>query len=256
MNQTPNRLFLKTILVPFGLIILIWLIYSIEIRYNLNFNKFGIYPKRFEGLVGIFFSPFIHGDISHLYSNTFPLLILSLSLFYFYKSVAFKILFFSILFTGLLTWCIGRESYHIGASGLIYALFSFLFVKGILTKYYRLIALSLLVVFLYGSMIWYTLPIEEHISWEGHLSGFIVGILLAFFFKKNIFIKETFVWEEPSFVEENDPFLKQFNDDGYFFEIDSIEDETQNDDFFKSTESSSTSELDTISYSFKPKDNL
>ena len=86
--------------------------------------------------------------------------------------------------SGFLTWSIGRPAYHIGASGLIYVLVSFLFFKGVFAKHYRLIALSLLVVFLYGSMIWYALPIEKGISWEGHLSGLITGILFAFIFRK------------------------------------------------------------------------
>lgn len=254
MKHKSDSIQLNTILYPLGLVTLIWLIYSIEVRWNLNFNHLGIYPKSIKGLLGIFTSPFIHSDISHLYSNTFPLLILSLALFYFYRSIALKILCYSILFTGILTWIIGRESYHIGASGLIYALFSFLFFKGIFTQYYRLIALSLVVVFIYGSMIWYTLPIEEQISWEGHLSGFIVGTMLSLIFKKNLYIKEQFVWETEDFKEEEDPFLKQFDENGYFFEVEVEEDE------FESTDTNETSTQTfygtTYKYIYKSKDNL
>jgi membrane associated rhomboid family serine protease len=255
MKLKTEKLNLETILYPLGLVTLIWLIFSIEIRYNLNFNSFGIYPKSLKGLFGIVVSPFIHSNISHLYSNTFPLLILSLALFYFYKPIALKIILYAIFFTGLLTWFIGRESYHIGASGLIYALFSFLFFKGIFTQYYRLIALSLVVVFIYGSMIWYTLPIEEHISWEGHLSGFITGTILALVFKKNLYVKEYYEWEKEQFKEEEDPFLKQFDENGYFFEIE-VEEEPGLEDS-KSTETSSNiSKEANYHYIFKPKDNL
>jgi len=106
----------------------------------------------------------------------------------------------------------------IRASGLIYVLVSFTFFKGVFAKHYRLIALSLLVVFLYGSMIWYTLPIEEGISWEGHLSGLITGLLFALIFKKHIAKPKKYVWEEAHYNEDDDPFLKHFDEDGNFIE--------------------------------------
>ena len=104
-------------------------------------------------------------------------------LYYFYKPIANKVLVIGLLLTGFLTWSFGRPSYHIGASGVIYFLVSFIFFSGIFRKYYRLVALSLVVVFLYGSMIWYIFPVEKQISWEGHLSGFVVGFLFAIIFK-------------------------------------------------------------------------
>ena len=189
-----------------------------EIRFGFDFNKYGVYPKTWKGLRGIFFSPFIHGDITHLWHNTLPLLILSASLFFFYAKNAWKVLTVGLLLTGLGTWLFGRASYHIGASGIIYLLFGFLFLKGILAKHFRLIAVSLLVVFIYGGMVWYIAPIDPKISWEGHLSGLISGILLAFFIKKGIATAPKFVWESPEFVEEEDEFLKHFDENGNFIE--------------------------------------
>ncbi|NCP52383.1 MAG: rhomboid family intramembrane serine protease, partial [Flavobacteriales bacterium] len=171
-----------------------------------------------KGLKGIVLSPIIHGDLQHLYHNSIPLLVLSMALFYFYRPIAWKVMVLGILISGFLTWCIGRPSYHIGASGLIYVLVSFIFFKGVFAKYYRLIALSLLVVFLYGSMIWYVFPMDVNISWEGHLSGFITGFLFALFFKRNIPKPKKYVWEEDHFNAENDPFLKQFDEHGNFIE--------------------------------------
>ena len=112
----------------------------------------------------------------------------------------------------------GRPSYHIGISGLIYVLVSFTFFKGVFAKHYRLIALSLMVIFLYGSMIWYTLPIEKGISWEGHMAGLITGLLFALIFRKEIAKPKKYVWEHENYNEENDPFLKHFDEDGNFIE--------------------------------------
>lgn len=203
---------------PVFFILIIWLVFWFEVRFGYNFSKYGIYPKTVEGLRGILVSPFIHGDIEHIYHNTIPLLVLSTALFYFYRPIAWKILLFGILISGFLTWYIGRPSYHIGASGLIYVLVSFTFFKGVFAKHYRLIALSLLVIFLYGSMIWYTLPIEQGISWEGHMAGLITGLLFALFFRREIAKPKKFIWEQENYNEDNDPFLKHFDEQGNFIE--------------------------------------
>jgi len=184
------------------------------------------------GLRGILFSPFIHGDIKHLFNNTFPLFVLSMALFYFYKNISWQILVFGILLTGLLTWGIGRPANHIGASGVIYLLASFLFFKGIFSKYYRLMALSFIVVFLYGGLLWFVVPVEQGISWEGHLSGLITGLLFALIYKQKIEIQAKYEWEKPEYKEDNDPFMRHFDENGNFIESlpdveDLIEDEVK-----------------------------
>jgi membrane associated rhomboid family serine protease len=173
----------KVIAIPFLALFIIWFVYFIEIKFGFNFNKYGIYPKNILGLRGILFSPFIHSNVKHLLSNSVPLAVMLGSLYYFYYKIANKVLILGILISGLITWFIARPSFHIGASGVVYLLVSFIFFSGIFRKYYRLIALSLTVVFLYGSMVWYMLPVEERISWEGHLAGFITGFALAIVFK-------------------------------------------------------------------------
>ena len=200
MEETEHfQLNKRVILVPLLLVFLIWLVYWIEIKFNLNFTSYGVYPKKISGLKGIIFSPFIHSGISHLVNNSIPLVVLTASLFYFYNKLAFRILFLGVLLTGFITWVIGRPSYHIGASGIIYMLVSFLFFSGIFRKYYRLIALSLVIVFLYGSMFWYLFPIEEKISWEGHLSGFLVGFFFAIIYKNIGPQQPVKEWEEDEF---------------------------------------------------------
>lgn len=206
------------IVYPILFVLFIWLVFWYEIRFGQNFTSFGIYPQKIKGLVGVVFSPFIHGDINHLYHNTIPLFILSSALFYFYRPIAWKVIGLGILLSGLLTWSFARPAYHIGASGLIYVLFSFTFFKGIFAKHYRLIALSLLVIFLYGSLVMYALPIEEGISWEGHLSGLITGLVFALIFRKEIAKPKKYVWEQENYNEEDDEFLKHFDEDGNFIE--------------------------------------
>ena len=208
----------RVILYPILFVLTIWIVFWIEVRFGFNFNSYGVYPKTIKGLRGIIFSPFIHGDIKHLYHNTIPLFVLSLALFFFYNKIAWKVLFFGIIVSGFLTWLIGRPANHIGASGLIYVLVSFTFFKGIFAKHFRLIALSLLIIFMYGSMIWYVLPIKEGVSWEGHLSGLITGLLFAIVLNKEIAKPKKYVWEEEDYDEDEDPFLKHFDENGNFIE--------------------------------------
>ena len=200
--------------IPLYFVLFLWIIFWVEVKFGYNFNKYGIYPRSLKGLRGILFSPFIHGDIKHLYHNSIPLFVLLFSLYYFYRKIAFKVFVYGTLFAGFLTWIIARESFHIGASGIIYMLFSFIFFSGIIRKNYRLIAVSLMVIFLYGSMVWYLLPVKEDISWEGHVSGFIVGILFAFYFRKTGPQKFKYEWENEDY--QKDDFDLLFDDDGNF----------------------------------------
>ncbi|WP_348661418.1 rhomboid family intramembrane serine protease [Croceibacter atlanticus] len=228
MNRNGQLTFsLYTILVPLSFVLLMWVVFWFEIRFNYNFNNFGVQPQTLKGLRGIIFSPFIHSDLSHLWHNTLPILILGTALFYFYRSKAIKIMIFGLLITGLITWLIARPSNHIGASGVIYFLSSFLFFKGIWSKHYRLIALSLVVIFIYGSLIWGTLPnaVAENVSWEGHLSGLLTGIFGALIFKGVSLKKEKFIWEKPDYNEEEDEFMSHFDESGNFVEKTETEDE-------------------------------
>jgi membrane associated rhomboid family serine protease len=177
-------------IIPIVYVVSIWFIYWIEIQFGLNFNKFGVYPRTIEGFRGVFLTHFIHSNTNHVFNNSIPLFVLLSSLFYFYKDIAYKVLFFGGFLTGCLTWCIARDSYHIGASGIVYLLFSFVFFSGMIRKHFRLVALSLVIIFSYGSMIWYVLPIKEGMSWEGHLSGFLIGFILAIIYKNRGIVKE------------------------------------------------------------------
>ncbi len=203
---------------PLLFVLSIWIVFWFEVRFGFEFKHFGVYPRDLIGLRGVLFSPFIHSDITHLWHNTLPLLILSTALFYFYKPNAWKVLIIGALFTGFATWFLGRPANHIGASGIVYMLFGFLFFKGIIAKHFRLTALSFIVVFLYGSMVWYVFPVDPKISWEGHLSGLFVGTLLAFFVKKGVVKPNLYHWQSPDYDPEEDEFLKHFDENGNFIE--------------------------------------
>ena len=188
-------------LIPIAYVVAIWIIYWVEISFNFNFNKYGVFPRTLVGFRGVFLTHFIHSNTSHLFNNSIPLFVLLSSLFYFYKDVAYKVLLFGGFLSGFLTWCIARESYHIGASGIVYLLFSFVFFSGMIKKHYRLVSLSLIIIFLYGSMIWYVLPIKEGVSWEGHLSGFLVGLFFAITYRKKGIVKEEHQFTQTEFDE-------------------------------------------------------
>lgn len=215
--QNENQLSFKSsmLIIPTIFVGFIWIVYWFEIQFGFNFNRYGVFPRTLKGLRGVFFTHFIHGDAKHLFNNSIPLWVLLSSVLYFYREVAIKVLILGAILTGFFTWIFGRDSYHIGASGIIYLLFSFVFFSGILRKHYRLIALSLIVIFLYGSMIWYVLPIEEGMSWEGHLSGFLVGAILSILFRHKGIVKVEYQFspsEIDDFFDENGNLIEDLNE--------------------------------------------
>ncbi|MGE6353805.1 rhomboid family intramembrane serine protease [Flavobacterium sp. NPDC079362] len=226
MNDNHFKFSNTVIGLPVFFVLFLWIVYWVQIRFDYDFYQYGIYPRDFSGLQGVLFSPFIHENLSHLYNNSIPLLVLLAAMQFFYPKQSLSVIVFGILFSGLITWTIGRSNYHIGASGLIYVLVSFIFFKGIQTRYYRLVALSLSVILLYGGMIWYVFPdVDKTISWEGHLAGFITGLVMSFFYKTPEYAKPiVYEWQKPDFNPEEDAFMKHFDEDGNFVNTE-IEDE-------------------------------
>ncbi|AHW60715.1 membrane protein [Draconibacterium orientale] len=203
--EMEKKIFFHSLLFPAVFVLLLWLVKIIEQTAGLSFVEFGIFPRHINGLQGILFSPFIHSDFSHLISNSLPFFILGFMLIYFYRRISYRIFFLLYILSGISTWIMGREAWHIGASGVVYALAAFHFVSGIIRSDVRLLTLSAIVVFLYGGLVWGLLPIRPEISWEGHLSGAIFGVLLAFYYRKYIVRREKFDWEdEPDDDEEDD----------------------------------------------------
>ncbi|QDW18943.1 rhomboid family intramembrane serine protease [Flavobacterium sp. KBS0721] len=229
MNDNHFKFSNAVIGLPVFFVLFLWIVYWMQIRFDFDFYQHGIYPRDFSGLQGILFSPFIHENLDHLYNNSIPLLVLLAAMQFFYPKQTLSVIAFGIVFSGLITWVIGRENYHIGASGLIYVLVSFIFFKGIQTGYYRLVALSLSVILLYGGMIWYVFPdVDKTISWEGHLAGFITGFVLSLLYKTPEYTKPVvYEWQKADFNPEEDAFMKHFDENGNFVNTEIPEEETE-----------------------------
>jgi len=167
---------------------LMWLIFLLDKISPLQFFTFGIVPGEIEGLRGILLSPWIHDHqhIQHISGNSIPIFLLSGLMFYSYREIGWRVFVIIWLLSGFFVWILAERngSSHIGMSGIIYGLAGFLFTSGVIRKYLPLQALSLFVIFVYGSMIWGVFPTPQPISWEGHLSGLIVGVFLAYWFRK------------------------------------------------------------------------
>ncbi|HSH51724.1 MAG TPA: rhomboid family intramembrane serine protease [Bacteroidales bacterium] len=203
MKEEKKR-FLYSLVFPGFFLLLIWLIKIIEVTLHLNFTFLGIFPLRIKGLIGIVTAPLVHSDFQHLAANSLPLLILGAGLFYFYRKIAGKVFLLIYLISNIWIWFGARYAYHIGASGIIYGIASFLFFSGVIRKNVKLMAISLLVVFLYGSLVWGLLPIQPHVSWESHLMGAIAGLVLAFYYRDKGPKRKIYSWELEEEEEEDD----------------------------------------------------
>ena len=170
-----------------AIIALMWAVFALQVAFKLNTFECGVLPRTLHGLCGILLAPLIHGNLNHIFSNTLPLFFLLWSIFYFFPKKSYKILIISWIGTYFLLWLIGRPAYHIGASGLIYALSSFMVFSSLITGNISLLAISLIIIFLYGSSLWGMFPsfATKSMSWEGHFSGYIVGFILAFALTKH-----------------------------------------------------------------------
>jgi len=186
-----------------GFVALIWVIQLLDWALDLEPADFGVRPRQLAGLPGIFFAPLVHGGFAHLLANSPPLLVLGTAMLYLYPSAALRVLPAVYLGTGVAVWLFARGSAHVGASGLIYGLVSYIFVAGLIRRDRRAIAASLLVCFMYGALIWGLLPIEPGVSWETHLAAALIGIVLAIALRRrDIPPRVRYTWENE---EDNDP---------------------------------------------------
>jgi len=203
MKEEKKR-FLYSLVFPILFLLVIWIIKISEILLGLDFAFLGIFPLKAKGLIGIITAPLIHSDIEHLIANSVPIAILGTGLFYFYNKVAYKVFLLSYFIANIWIWLGARQAFHIGASGLVYSFASFLFFSGVFQKNIKLMAISLLVVFLYGSMIWGVLPIQPHISWESHLMGAVAGLVLSVYYKDQGPKRKTYSWDLEEELDDKD----------------------------------------------------
>ncbi|MDH5602782.1 MAG: rhomboid family intramembrane serine protease [Cyclobacteriaceae bacterium] len=185
-----NRTIIGSAIVPFRFVFLMWLVFAMDFIYAFSFKQYGIIPRTTHGLIGILTSPLLHGKVSHIVSNTVPLLFLGAVLFFFYHRIAARVFFGCYFMTNILVWLFARYSNHIGASGLIYGLAFFLIFSGLFRRDLLSFFISLVVIFLYGYFIYGLFPSGPEISWEAHLSGAVVGTALSYFYRKKRYSDE------------------------------------------------------------------
>lgn len=196
-NKTLQEIRSKQSLIfPTAFIFVIWAVKLFEWGLDLDLHRGGVFPLEIKGLLGLITSPFIHSDFEHLFANSIPMFALSWGIFYFYRKLAFRIVLYCLFTTNILLWLGGREAWHIGASGLVYAFASFLFFSGLFRNYYKLIAISFVVAFLYGGLFWGIFPVLKDVSWEGHLFGACSGLIYALAFRKEGPQKPKVIWED------------------------------------------------------------
>lgn len=201
--ELEKRILRHSLLFAAFFVALFWLIEIIEQIFGLDFYLAGIYPRHLKGLPGILASPFIHSGFEHLVSNSVPFFILLFALIYYYRHVSYRIFFQIFLISGICVWLGGRESWHIGASGVVYGLAAFHFTSGVIRNDLRLLTISAVVVFLYGGMVWGILPIKPGISWESHLWGGVSGVVLAVYYRKYTIKRKKFDWEDEPDTEDS-----------------------------------------------------
>ncbi len=199
-EKQDKKKFFGSLVIPAILVTLMWAVKIVEISLNVELGRYGLVPHTAQGLLGILTLPFLHGGWEHLMANSVPVIVLGTALYYFYPTLANRVMLVSYLGSGLLTWCLGDPSTtHVGASALIYSLNLFLIISGFIRGNRQLTVIALIMVFLYGSFIWGMIPSlarPQNISWEGHLSGAIIGMVLAFLLRKEGPQKEVHHWEE------------------------------------------------------------
>jgi membrane associated rhomboid family serine protease len=197
-----KRIFGHSIFVSVAWVVVLWLVKLFEIEFGYDFSILGILPRELFGLRGIIFSPLIHANLEHLVANSLPLFVLSFSLFFFYRKSAYAIFTLIYFFSGVFVWIGGREALHIGVSGVIYGLAAFLFLSGVISHNIRLLTISLIVTFLYGSMFWGIFPMKPEISWEAHLWGGLSGFVLAWLYRRSAPLVEVPIEESDDGSEE------------------------------------------------------
>jgi len=172
--------------VPILFVFMIWIVKGVEYISDMNFSIFGIIPLNFNRIYGILSYPFIHSDFNHLINNTYPILILGGIISEVYKDISNKVFFYSYVLSGSILWIFGLPNTNIiGASGLVYALGSFILISGFVKNQPRLIMLSFLVIFLNFFHLWGIIEVkQDNISQTAHLCGAIAGMIIALIYRK------------------------------------------------------------------------
>lgn len=189
--------------IALAFVAVMWLVQLFNWTLDLELQRFGVRPREWQGLPGILVAPLLHAGFGHLSANTLPLLVLGTVMLHLYPAAALRVLLAVYLGPGIAVWLFARGSVHIGASGMAYGLVSYILVAGLIHRDRRAIAASLLVCFMYGALVWGVLPIQPGVSWESHLAGALIGIVLAIAFRHlDIPPRRKYSWEGEESGEE------------------------------------------------------
>jgi membrane associated rhomboid family serine protease len=179
-----------------GFVAVLWVVQLMNWGLDLDPWPFGLHPREWSGLVGIVTAPLVHSDFGHLLANSLPLATVGAAMLFLYPLSSVRVLPVIYLGSGALVWLFGRGAVHLGASGLVYGLVSYVLVAGLLRGDRRAVAASLLVMFLYGSLAWGVLPVQSGVSWETHLSGAVLGVLSALALRRlDVAPRKQYSWE-------------------------------------------------------------
>ena len=190
-----------------SIFVLLFLISFYGGRYlNISLTNLGVEPRTWQGLFHMPSMLFVHATPEHLWNNVLAFFILTTTLFFFYYEIAIPVFLNMWVFSPIILFAIGRENVHVGASVLIYAEFAFLFFSGIFRRNLNTKRISMAVGFVYGYTVWYMFPIEQQVSWEGHISGFICGIILAWYYRKQGPPEPVYRHEVEPELSDEDPF--------------------------------------------------
>ncbi|MBI3509288.1 MAG: rhomboid family intramembrane serine protease [Bacteroidetes bacterium] len=203
MPGLKKHLVLLNGLFPFTFVVLLWLIQLAQGFLQQDWGIYSVNPRTAGGLIGIFTSPLLHAGWKHLIGNTVPLLVLGFLLFNSYREIAGKVFWLIYLLNGILLWLFARSAIHLGASGVVYGMASFLLFSGFIRRHQQLAMLSFLVIFLYGSLVWGIFPFDPHVSWEAHLYGGLTGLVLAIVLRKEGPQPKKYFQEEEEETETN-----------------------------------------------------
>ena len=185
--------------IALGFVAVIWLIQLANWGLDVGPEYLGIRPRELAGLPGILFAPLLHGSFAHIIANSLPLVVLGTVMLHLYPNSALKVLPAVYLGPGIAVWLFARGGVHVGASGLVYGLVSYIFVAGLIRRDRRAIAASLLVSFMYGALAWGVLPIQRGVSWETHLAAALIGVVLAIALRRvDVPPRTRYAWEGES----------------------------------------------------------
>lgn len=210
MQPEDKKKVYDILLFNFAFLLAIWAIFLLDKEFAWGLSRHGNHPRKLDGIVGIFTMPFLHGGFDHIRSNSMSFVVLSAFLLFFYRQIAFQVLAFIYIGSGILLWLWGGGGNHIGASGVIYGIAAFIFFSGLIRKNPALLRVALAVAFLYGSMVWWVLPIDKHISWEGHLAGGVMGFIMALVLKNKGPQRKVYDWENDT--DTDDAFVVEYTE--------------------------------------------